>query len=124
MVTESLSNNSENCPYNAQLEKAYANARQLFDAQDFVYHNEAQNTKLYSKQIPGQTLPIIKGVAIFPSKYSPDDILLSIRNFDARKGWDERFESGEIVELFAPKCGLVHITQKGGLPIVRYVHNS
>ncbi|KAI8853867.1 hypothetical protein BC829DRAFT_439656 [Chytridium lagenaria] len=110
--------------YEAELEKAYVYAVELYSATDFVHQSTtSKGTKILMKDAPGggSALPITRGEGKFPAKYTPDDILACLRHVDARKVWDSRFEDMEIIEGYGndlKQSGLVHSKQKGQWPVI------
>ncbi|KAJ3101463.1 hypothetical protein HDU97_001338 [Phlyctochytrium planicorne] len=102
--------------YETEINAAYEYAKTLYADSTFVHHSTSKGAQISTKESPNSAMPITKGEAVFPAKFTIEDILATLRHVDARKVWDARFEDMEIVEEYGDELrqwGLVHSYQKG-----------
>ncbi|KAJ3172309.1 hypothetical protein HK101_011165 [Irineochytrium annulatum] len=103
------------------LEVAFAYGKELLAATDFTFHsNGTRKCVISMKDAPGGLLPITKG-EITTTKYSRGDVMGVLQNLDVRPKWDDRFESGRILEEHGAgprELGLTYTKQHGVWPVV------
>ncbi|KAJ3098535.1 hypothetical protein HDU97_003954 [Phlyctochytrium planicorne] len=67
-----------------------------------VETEDQRGVRISTIEVEGNTMPIVRGDAVFGSEWSVEDVLAVVRNIGARKIWDQRFEDGTIKEWLNP----------------------
>ncbi|CAG8647319.1 6886_t:CDS:2, partial [Ambispora gerdemannii] len=61
-------------------------------------YTENKGVKIYMKEIPGKSMPIMRGEATITGGWTAEDLLATILDPSCRKLWDDRLEESVIVE--------------------------
>ncbi|KAI8850693.1 hypothetical protein BC829DRAFT_147381 [Chytridium lagenaria] len=67
-----------------------------------VETEDQRGVRISTIEVEGNQMPIVRGDAVFPSEWTPEDVVGVIRNVGARKIWDQRFDDGVIKEWLNP----------------------
>ncbi|CAG8705341.1 5206_t:CDS:2, partial [Ambispora leptoticha] len=81
------------------------------------FYSENKGVKIYMKEVPGKTMPIMRGEATITGGWTVDDLLATILDPSCRKIWDDRLEDGMILERLNDADVLVKTMMKGTFPI-------
>ncbi|CAG8549928.1 10040_t:CDS:2 [Paraglomus brasilianum] len=87
--------------------------KQVEDKSGWQFHTESKGVKTYMKDIPGKSMPMMRGEQTFKGQWTADDILAVINSLDFRPLWDDRFEDGEIIERLGSNDFLLRTSMKG-----------
>ncbi|CAG8555102.1 4081_t:CDS:2 [Paraglomus occultum] len=87
--------------------------KQVEDKSGWQFHAESKGVKTYMKDIPGKSMPMMRGEQTFKGHWTADDILAVINSLDFRPFWDDRYEDGEVVERLGTTDMLLRTSMKG-----------
>ncbi|RUS26480.1 hypothetical protein BC938DRAFT_470717, partial [Jimgerdemannia flammicorona] len=85
--------------------------------ENWTFHSEFKAVKIYTRAIPGATLPMLRGDGVVKHGWTAEQVCSVVQSFGARKLWDERFEDGRAVERFSQKEYLLHTQLRGIFPV-------
>ncbi|KAF7730724.1 hypothetical protein EC973_001673 [Apophysomyces ossiformis] len=84
----------------------------------WTFSTEKDGVKLYSKDVPGASIPIVRGDIVFKTtEYTVKDVASVATIPGCRKIWDEKYDESEIKELFTAFESLFWVKLKAPWPI-------
>ncbi|CAG8588046.1 3423_t:CDS:2, partial [Dentiscutata heterogama] len=87
------------------------------DQNSWELYSESKGVKVYLKDIPGKSVPCMRGDITIYGDFLPDDICSYTTSLDARKLWDDRYEEGTTVERYSLTDVMTRSAMKGTFPI-------
>lgn len=88
--------------------------KQVDDKSGWQLYSESKGVKTYMKDIPGKSMPMMRGEHTFKGhQWTADDVLAVINSLDFRTLWDDRYEEGEVIERLGTNDMLLRTSMKG-----------
>ncbi|CAO3652916.1 unnamed protein product [Cunninghamella blakesleeana] len=88
------------------------------DLNGWEFSQEKDGVKLYSKEIAGSPLPLVRGEYLLKTKeYTPQQVATVASLPGCRAIWDEKFHSSEVKEMFTKLESLFWVRLKTPWPI-------
>nr|CAG8532966.1 9936_t:CDS:10 [Entrophospora candida] len=81
------------------------------------FYSNDKGVKIYSKDVGGKSIPMIRGESRISGGFTVEDILSIINSVEMRKIWDERFEDSVVLEKLNHFDSLVKSVIKGSFSI-------
>ncbi|KAI8924030.1 hypothetical protein BC831DRAFT_513675 [Entophlyctis helioformis] len=78
---------------------------------------ETNGVAISTVEVAGVDLPFIRGDGIIFGNWSLEEVLSVVRSGAARKMWDPRFDSSQVIDTLSPNDLLLHTVQKGTFPV-------
>ncbi|KAG0173704.1 hypothetical protein DFQ28_008297 [Apophysomyces sp. BC1034] len=111
-----IESNNRHAAHNRQALEQFKTLAASLDGWDFS--TERDGVKLYSKTVPGATIPIVRGDIIFKTTdYTVKDVASVATLPGCRKIWDEKYDVSEVKELFTVYESLFWVKLKAPWPV-------
>uniref|UniRef100_A0A1D1ZJI2 StAR-related lipid transfer protein 5 n=1 Tax=Anthurium amnicola TaxID=1678845 RepID=A0A1D1ZJI2_9ARAE len=99
------------------VKKAFETFKSHLPMDNWNISSEDNGLKIYVKEFPGKSTPIMRGDGVISGGFTIYDILSLIKNLDMRKLWDDRYDEGAVYEIFSLHERLARTAMKGTFPI-------